>query len=100
MPWYAAECLYYADTSPKASEQLGEYRYFLLEAPDDEAAKMKAWQLARTREHSYTGADGTQVMWLLESVTDVKEILDDKLSEGTELYHKYFDRYVTEAVEK
>jgi hypothetical protein len=100
MPWYVAECLYYADTNPTAREQLGEYRYFLVEASNDEAAIIKSWQLGRNREHSYVSADETEVKWLLESVVDVKEILDETLSEGTELYHKYIERHVAEAAVK
>ncbi len=93
MSWYTAECLYRSEMDDfSASEQLCEYRYFLVRADDDEAANDKAWELARRKQHTYLNENGIEVRWLLDEVVETKEVLAEELSEETEVYHRYFSR--------
>ena len=94
MNWYPAECVFrsvHHDGSAKG-KQLLERHYFLLKADDDESANKKARELAKNKQHSYSNPDGIRVKWVLERVVDVKQILANKLSEGTEVYYQYFHR--------
>ena len=93
MPWYTAECLYRSElASCTADEQLCEYRYFLVKADDDQAANEKARELAAAKQHGYLNANGEKVHWVLEAVIDTKQILNEDLSEGTEIFHRYVSR--------
>ena len=97
MPWYTAECLYHSELiDASQSEQLCEYRYFLLEADDGQRASEKAWELAKRKQHSYLNGQGVRVNWLLEEVVATKELLTEGLNEGTEVYYKYFSRPLPE----
>jgi hypothetical protein len=94
MNWYTARCLFRSEHENgfNRRRQLVEYRYFLLRAKDDKSASKKARTLAKSKEHSYLNASGVRVSWTLERVIDIKEILANRLSEGTEVYYKYSHR--------
>lgn len=93
MAWFTAECLFRSQVEGSSgSDELWEYRYFLVQAPDDDSAKTRAHAIAGRGEHSYPNESGANVSWLLVEVLDVFEIMQEVLSEGTELFHKYCSR--------
>jgi hypothetical protein len=91
MGWYTAKCLYRAETHStiQPSGILGEYRYFLVFGEREELVREKSVQLARTKAHSYTNADGGTTRWVVEDVVDLKEILSHELAEGVEVFSEY-----------
>jgi|GEM_PF-6873300 hypothetical protein len=93
MAWYTAECLFRSQIEGgSADDELWEYRYFLVQAPDDDSAKTRAYEIAKRAEHSYPNASGATVSWLLAEVLNISEIIQEVLGEGTELFHKYCSR--------
>jgi hypothetical protein len=98
LAWYTAECLYRSELpSSGATEQLCEYRYFLLKADDDESASEKARSIAKKKQHRYLNEKGEEVNWILEEVVDTKQVLSEGFTEEIEIYHRYFSRPVPNA---
>jgi hypothetical protein len=91
MTWYTTECLFRCvhEDHRNRSKQLFERRFFLLHADDDESAHKNAYRLAKSKEHKYTNPDGVRIKWVLQEIIDTKEVLDENLTIGTEVYHKY-----------
>jgi len=96
MNWYTARCLFRSEyeNGPTRRKQLVEYRYLLLRAKDDKSASKKAKTVAKRKEHSYLNPSGVKVSWILEKVTDIKEIMANRLSEGIEVYYEYSHRQI------
>jgi hypothetical protein len=94
MKWFTAHCLYRAIFQRHQIERtrLLEHRYFLLKAVDLLSAKRSAMRLAKKEQHSYLNADGIRVKWILDQLIEVQEILGTRLTEGTEVFHKYCGR--------
>ena len=92
MSWYTAKCrfrsIHTGEEPPH--ETVGEYRFFLLKADNEEGARDKAQIISKRKEHSYKNKYGATVSWCFESVVDVKEVIDGGFVEGTEIYSEYF----------
>lgn len=58
---------------------------FVFRAPDWETARMRAIELGRESENSYTNAEGEMVGWRLVRV-ETLDLLGDELIDGREVY--------------
>lgn len=65
---------------------------FLVRTTDDHSALEKAEHIARGMEHEYEAIDSRLVRWEFQSIEKVQKILDDELTEGTEVCWEFFER--------
>jgi hypothetical protein len=92
MPWFAAKCKFlslHTGNEPE-HENLGEYRYFLVQAANEQKGMEAPVAMAKTKEHSFENVYGATVTWAFEGVLELKEILDKQPISGTELYSEFF----------
>jgi len=91
MNWYTACCLYTTTIKGKTVKRggLAEYRYFLLKAGNDNIARAKGLRIGKAKQHSYKNSAGEEVSWTFEKLIDIKEVLSEEVTEGTEMYHQY-----------
>jgi Domain of unknown function (DUF4288) len=68
---------------------LFEDRMLLVRAESIEAAKGKAEAIARRSGEGYRAASGDEVVWRFEEVLDAKEVLDEAIADGTEIYYSH-----------
>jgi hypothetical protein len=98
MAYFTAKCSYQAShTGPHAVDSsLGEYRYFLVEAAEEEDAREMAIQLARSEAHSYTNMHGVTVQWKFKKLEAIQLLLEEHLRPGMEIFSEFFTPEATE----
>jgi len=89
--WYAVRALYRADHGRRDA---GSVRTLLEEsvllfksAPSSVAVKGR--QVAKQRQHSYKNVYGERVSWKLHQVLEIVEVIDQRITEGSEVYHRF-----------
>ena len=86
--WFAARILMErTHLEERDVDTLFEDKIILLRADTEDAALSKAEALGRASEHAYENAEGKPVRWIFREVLDVKELFDDAIGEGTEVYY-------------
>lgn len=87
MNWYVAEVLLQSAIEPKGTgySPLIERSYFLVSADDETSANERAITAARSKQHSYTNAEGETVRWDFLKLERVREVMDKSLRDGTEV---------------
>lgn len=90
MSVHVAILLYRASSEEPGFVPVYEERFYLLMALSREEAWGKAEAIRARPAHSYQNADGHTVTWTCVRVVDVAETVDDGLSDGAELYGRYF----------
>lgn len=88
MNWYVAEAIFQsavAESGPNYSPLI-ERSWFLVSATDETAADAKAMALAQSKQESYVNADGAEVRWIFLRVERLREIMDECLADGTEVW--------------
>jgi hypothetical protein len=68
-----------------------EDRLVVVRASSDTVARRKAERLARADEESYRNFQGEKVTWRFRDVVDTYMILDEKVSDGTEVYSAFMN---------
>lgn len=89
--WYAARALYRADhghIGPSSVRMLLEESVILFKSMPSSAAT-KGHQVARQRQHSYKNIYGEMVRWKLHKVLEIVELFDRRITEGSEVYHRF-----------
>lgn len=88
MNWYVAEAIFQSaiDEAGSSYSPLVEKSWFLVSADDEKAAESKAQVLARSKEHSYANGDGEKVRWLFLRIVRLREVMDERLADGTEVW--------------
>jgi hypothetical protein len=90
-PWYAVRALYRADIGHKKAKpvrKLLEESVFLFKStPSSVAAKGR--QVAKQHQHSYRNVYGEMVRWKLHQVLEIVELIDQRITEGSEVYHRF-----------
>lgn len=85
--WYLAvlvvECSVGDDT---AGEPLIDLQYRLVRAGGGEDAHRKALELGDSAEHAYDNADGETVRWEFAGLHDLRELDNQDLAHGAEVY--------------
>jgi hypothetical protein len=71
---------------------LWERTVFLVRAPDEAAAQVRAREVALGKEHEYVTAAGERLRWTFQEVEAVQSLHDAELGEGTEVYWQFFER--------
>ena len=68
-----------------------EDRLVVVRASSETVARRKAERLARADEESYRNFKGERVSWRFRDVVDTYMILDEKVSDGTEVYSAFMN---------
>jgi len=68
-----------------------EDRVIVIRASSDALARRKAERLTRRKDESYRNFKGERVVWRFKDVVDSCMILDDDLTEGTEVYYAFMN---------
>ena len=71
---------------------LYEERFLLIQASSEEAAREKAIQQS-IQPLIYKNKYGKTVTWSFKAVVDVKEVSEHELTDGTELFSRFFRKY-------
>lgn len=87
---HVAVLLFRATSDEPGFAPLYEERFHLLLAQSLEEASQKAEALRLKPPHSYQNADGFTVTWQCLQVVDVAELVGTELTDGAELYGRYF----------
>jgi len=91
MPWFGVKVLQRATHSNSPpSEDLYEESVILVVADDAEAAAERAREFAQNTLVSYRNVYGELVTWQLDRVFDPVEIENDELSDGLEVYSRFY----------
>jgi hypothetical protein len=89
--WYAVRALYRADHGRKDASSvrtlLEESVLLFKSTPSCMAAKGR--QVAKQRQHSYRNVYGEMVGWKLHRVLEIIEVVDQAITEGSEVYHRF-----------
>jgi len=88
MNWYVAEAVFESgiEHSGSSYSPLIDRTWFLVSAEDEPSAEAKAEVLARSKEHSYANAEGETVHWTFSRIERLREVMDDQLGDGTEVW--------------
>jgi uncharacterized protein DUF4288 len=89
--WYALRALYRADHGHKDASSvrtLLEESVLLFRSTPSSAAT-KGHQVAKQRQHSYKNVYGEMVRWKLHQVLEIVEVVDQPITEGSEVYHRF-----------
>ncbi|MDL4774990.1 MULTISPECIES: DUF4288 domain-containing protein [Thermomonosporaceae] len=70
--------------------QLFSEDFVLLRAGSEEEARTRAEERGRAGETAFQNEAGETIKWTLRHVVDVAEVLDDDLSQDTDLYSRHF----------
>jgi hypothetical protein len=88
---YAVRALYRADHGRKDASSvrgfLEESVLLFKSSPSSVAAKGR--EIAEQHQHSYKNVDGEVVRWKLHRVLEIVEVLDRRIKEGSEVYHRF-----------
>jgi hypothetical protein len=68
-----------------------EDRVIVVRAGSEALARRKAERLTRRKDESYRNVNGEKVVWRFKDVVDSCMILDDDLTEGTEVYYAFMN---------
>ena len=89
--WYAVRALYRSDVEHKGASSvrtlLEESVLLFKSTPSSVAAK--GHQVAKQRQHSYRNVYGEMVSWKLHQVLEIVEVVDQPITEGSEVYHRF-----------
>lgn len=88
VPWYAAVLVVQCrveDDSPQG-DVLYDRQIRVLRADDPESAYVRALELGHDQASSYDNAEGKKVLWEFVGLANLTELLDDEITDGTEVY--------------
>jgi uncharacterized protein DUF4288 len=88
--WFGASLLYRSsEPLDEQGTQLYEERLIILEAIDEGEAWKKAHKRGLLLEEEYTNAEGRRVTWTFERAVEIKEIIEDQLGDGVEVFSRF-----------
>jgi hypothetical protein len=89
--WYAVRALYRADHGRKdassARALLEESILLFKSTPSSVTAKGR--QVAKQHQHSYRNLYDEMLSWKLHQVLEIVEVFDQRIAEGSEVYHRF-----------
>jgi hypothetical protein len=95
MEWFGASLLYECvvangdgATSPHFEEQI-----FVLRAEDEASARAAAITIGHANAVSYPNQFDEQVEWRFVTVVDVKQLFDDTIGHGTEVFYRFLTKH-------
>ena len=87
---YICISIHESSSDAKNYAPLYEERLTLIKASSKEHATTKAQQIVKMASHSYQNEDGQTISWTCRKIVEVTEIIDNALSDGAEIYGRYF----------
>jgi hypothetical protein len=89
--WYAVRALYRADHGTKGANSvrtlLEESVLLFKSTPSSVAAK--GHEVAKQHQHAYRNVYGELVRWKLHQVLEIVDVFDQRITEGSEVYHRF-----------
>lgn len=90
--WYSARLLLERTVGGgKPVKPLFEESVIIFQSTDRHTASKNAKQLGRKASHRFKNVYGETVRWTFREVLEVQEIMGDKLTDGTEVYFRWWD---------
>jgi hypothetical protein len=90
--WYSARLLIERTIDRgKPPKPLFEESVIIFQAAGRRAASKRAKQLGRKASHHFKNFLGETVRWVFREVLEVQEIMGDELTDGTEVYFRWWD---------
>ena len=88
MPWYSAVLVVQCRVEGASAENdiLYDRQIRVLRADDPESAYVRAVELGRGEGSNYDNAEGQQVLWEFVGLVNLTELLDEEITDGTEVY--------------
>ena len=89
--WFAVRALYRADHGRKDASSvrtLLEESVLLFKSTPSSAAA-RGHQVCKRHQHSYKNVYGEMVSWKLHQVLEIVEVMDQRITEGSEVYHRF-----------
>ena len=96
MPWFSVR--YFSECVLDNAEDLYEDSILLIRAENESAARTKGETSARGSNHSYANSTGEDVRWEFREILDVKQLFDDEIHDGSEIYYTFLTRAQLENV--
>ncbi|MHB1001538.1 MAG: DUF4288 domain-containing protein [Armatimonadota bacterium] len=92
--WYGFAAKYKSVHVGKPRKRhLWERTFFVIFASDDEHAELVAEKVAKEKEDEYLNMHNETVHWTLMEIEEVKPLFDESISNGTEVYWEFFERF-------
>ncbi len=89
MPWYVTEIIVRCRVGrPSKGRFLYDRQIKVLRASTHEVAYQRALKLGRKENHSYKNSAGEKVSWEFVGLGNLEELLDEKISDGTEIHSR------------
>ncbi|MEW6619833.1 MAG: DUF4288 domain-containing protein [bacterium] len=86
MKWYVAKIVMQCKVGKKDSGPWTfDEQIRIIQAPDNETAYLKALNLGKEEEQKYKNIKGEVVHWIFCGLSDLEEILADKIEDGTDI---------------
>lgn len=85
MSWYLARLLMKSSINYDSGSLFME-EFVLTRADSYDEAYAKASNKGVTMEHSYLNERGETIYWSFQCVLEIKEVIDDEILDGTEIY--------------
>ena len=87
MKWYVAEIVVRCRVGRTSKEKtLYDRQIKVLRASNHEMAYKRALKFGRTENHSYKNSAGEKVFWEFVGLGNLDTLLEDKISDGTEIH--------------
>ena len=92
--WFVAKLLFKAEVKSRLRRRkvLCEESLILISARTEPEAQLKARRFAKARQHSYPNVYKEKVSWKFVELQELQQIMSKKLSDGVEVYYKFFHR--------
>lgn len=91
-PFYIAVILYESPTTAPNNVPLYEESLLLIKAGSEEEAREKALKWAN-EPYGYKNQYGNTVTWLFKQLVHVRQLFNNDINDGTEIYSRYFQNY-------
>lgn len=86
MKWYVAKLVMQCKVEGTNSvPSMFEEQIRIIQAPDNETAYLKSLNLGKGEEQEYKNSEGKVVRWIFCGLSDLEEILVDKIEDGSEI---------------
>lgn len=93
--WYSARLLIEMTIDGlNPPKPLFEESVIIFKMPDNattSAIRKRVGQLGKKASHHYKNEDGEVVRWTFQEVLEVQQIMAEELTDGTEVYYRWWD---------
>src|SRR5687767_6015735 len=96
--WYIAVVVVASRVETTAADPLVDLQLRLIRAVDDEQAYQRAIEVGSQQGHSYHNANGAVVSWQYLGLHDLRELDEEELTHGVEVFSQLTRRPATELV--